>query len=104
MAPAEDSNQVKAAVTEEVAVHEDKFQTQQRSPITILSEDEGYLLEEDQPITKTEVKAEAGKEFSTLGNKAVRPSRKKNKLEVMEFASVKHQGRTVKMLGELAPG
>ena len=43
--PAEVSNEVKAAVAEEVAVHEEELQTKQRSPINILSDDEGYLLE-----------------------------------------------------------
>ena len=37
---AEFSNEVKAAVPEEVAVHEEELQTKQRSPITILSDDE----------------------------------------------------------------
>ena len=58
------------------------------SPITILSEDEDYWLEEDQTIAKTKAKAETCREFSTLENKKVRPSRKKNKVEVMEFATV----------------
>ena len=47
LTPAEFSNEVKAVVLEEVAVHEEELQTKQRSPITILSDDEGYLLEED---------------------------------------------------------
>ena len=99
MAPTEDFSKVKAVVTENVVVHEEEFQTQQRSPITILSEDEGYLLEEDQPITKTEVKAETCREFSSSTSKAVKPNRKRNKLEVMDFSSIKHQGRTMKILG-----
>ena len=46
MAPAEDFSKVKAAVTENVAVQEEEIQPKKRSPITILSDDEGYLLEE----------------------------------------------------------
>ena len=81
--PAEVSNQVKAAVAEEVAVHEEELQTKQRSPITILSDDEGYLLEEDQPIAKAEDKAETFREFSTSEIKTVKPNRKKKKLEMI---------------------
>ena len=102
MVPTEVSHEVKAADTEEVVVHEEELQVKQKSPITILSDDEGYLLEEEQ-VEKTEVKAEAYRELSTSGSKIVKPNRKKNKLE-MEFSAIKHQGRTMKMLGELALG
>ena len=47
LAPAEDSHEVKTADIKEVIVPKEKIQTQQRSPITILSNDEGYLLEEE---------------------------------------------------------
>ena len=77
--PAEVSKEVKAAVTEEVAALKEEFQTQQRSPLTILSDDEGYLLEEDQPVDKTEDKPEACREFSTSEIKTVKPNRKKKK-------------------------
>ena len=83
MTPGEFSNEVKAAIPEEVAVHEEELQTKQRSPITILSDDEGYLLEEDHPIAKTEDKAETCREFSTSEIKTVKPNRKKKKLEVI---------------------
>ena len=46
----------KTVVIEQVVVQKESIQTQQRSPITILSEDEGYLLEEDESIPKTEAK------------------------------------------------
>ena len=74
--PAEVSKEVKVAVTEEVAAPKE-FQTQQRSPLTILSDDEGYLLEEYQLIARTEVKAEACREFFTSEIKTVKPNRKK---------------------------
>ena len=93
----------KIVVTEKIAVKEENIQVQQRSPITILSEDEGYLLEEDESIAKTQVNIGTCKEFSTLENKIVRPRNNKNKVEVMEFSTVKHQGRSLKMMGELAP-
>ena len=104
MAPAEDFSKVKAAITENVVVQEEEIQAKQKSPITILSDDEGYLLEEDQSIAKTKVNIDSGKEFSTLESKTVRLRKKKDRIEAMEFCIVKHQGRTLKMLGELAPG
>ena len=45
-------------VIEQIAVKEEGIQAQQRSPLTILSEDEGYLLEEDESIAKTEAKVD----------------------------------------------
>ena len=103
LTPAEVFSKDKTAATEKVTVQEEEIQTQQRSPITILSEDEGYLLEEDQSIAKYEARFDSCKEFSTLENKTVRPRTKKNRVEVMEFAAVKHQGRNLRMMGELAP-
>ena len=44
-APAEALMDEKTVVTEKVVVKEDDAKVQQRIPITILSEDEGYLLE-----------------------------------------------------------
>ena len=41
LAPAEDSHEVKTADIKEVDVPKEKIQTQQRIPITILSDDEG---------------------------------------------------------------
>ena len=93
----------KTFVTYQIAVKEENIQVRKRSPITILAEDEGYLLEEDESIVKTEARIGTGKEFSTLENKIVRPRKKKNMVEVMEFAIVKHQGRILKMMGEFAP-
>ena len=43
----------KIVITEQTAVKEESIQVQQRSPITILSEDEGYLLEEYEFAVKT---------------------------------------------------
>ena len=60
------------------------------------------MLEEDQPVARTEVKAEACREFPTSESKAAKPNRKRNKLEVTELASIQHQGRELKMVGEAA--
>ena len=79
--PVEALSEDKAAITEKVV--EEDFQAQQRSSINILSDDEGYLLEEDQSIAKTEFMVDSCKEFSTLENKTVRHRRKKNKIEVI---------------------
>ena len=61
--PAAVSKEPRAVVIEKVDMPEDDFQTQQRSPLTILSDDEGYLLEEDQPIDEAEGKHETYGEF-----------------------------------------
>ena len=61
MAPVEVFSKVKTVVTEKVAVQEEEIQAKQRSPITILSDDEGYLLEEDQSMDKNKVKIDSGK-------------------------------------------
>ena len=103
MAPADVFSEVKATVTKRVDVQKEDIQAQQRSPITILSEDEGYLLEEEESIAKAKVRDYICREFSTLENKTVRLERKKNRVEVMEFAAAKHQGRNLRMMGELAP-
>ena len=63
LTPAKVSSEDKVAVLEKITVQEEEIQTQQMSPITILSEDEDYWLEEDQPIAKTEAKAETCREF-----------------------------------------
>ena len=91
-------------VIEQIAVKEEGIQAQQRSPLTILSEDEGYLLEEDEPIVKTEAKVDIYTECCRQESKAEKSKKKKTKVIAMEFASVKHQGRTLEMLGEFAPG
>ena len=75
----------------------------QRIPITILSEDEGYLLEGDELTVKAETGVGTYREFSSQEDKTVRPKKKKIKVKAMEFATVRHQGRTLKMLGDLAP-
>ena len=55
------------------------FQTKQRSPLTILSEDEGYLLEDEQQIAEAGLSAEACGEFLTSEIKAAKPHKKKKR-------------------------
>ena len=42
--------------------------------------------------------------FYSQEEKTVRPKKNKIKVKAMEFATVMHQGKTLKMVGELAPG
>ena len=79
LTPVAVSKEIKAAVVKKVAMPEDEVQTQQRSPITILSDDEGYLLEEEQPIAKAEVNAKTCKEFFTSEIKVGKPNNKKKR-------------------------
>ena len=100
LAPAEDSHEEKTVDRKEIVVPKEDIQTQQRSPITILSEDEGYLLEDEELISKAELKVEISKEIPTSGSKATKSIRRKNKLEVVELDAIHHQGKELKMLGE----
>ena len=43
-------------------------------------------------------------EFCGQEDKTVKPKKKKTKVKAVELATVRHQGRTLKMLGEFAPG
>ena len=52
-APTEALIDEKIVVTEKVAVKEEDAKVQPRSPITILSKDEGYMLEGDEFLVKT---------------------------------------------------
>ena len=97
-APTEALMDEKTVVTEKVAVEEEDVMVQQRSPITILSEDEGYLLEEDGVTFKDETGVGTYREFFNQEEKTVRPKKKKIKVKDMDFAIVRHQGRTLKML------
>ena len=55
-APAENLMDEKIVDIEKVAVEEENTKVQQRSLITILSEDEGYLLEGDELTVKAETR------------------------------------------------
>ena len=101
LAPVEDSHEVKTANTKKVAVHEEELQVKQKSPITILSDDEGYLLEEKH-LEKTTVETETYREIPTSGSKAAKPNRKRSKLEVVELTAIQHQRKELKMPEEIA--
>ena len=52
---------------------------------------------------KAETRVGTYREFSSQEDKTVRPKKKKIMVKAMEFATVRHQGRTLNMLGDLAP-
>ena len=70
---AETFSEEKNVATKKSAVKEEKIQAQERSPITILSEDEGYLLEGDELIVKDEARIGTYKECSNPEDITVRP-------------------------------
>ena len=73
---------------------------QKQSPITVLSkEDEKYLSDEDRVLVINEARVCAKQDIHThCDEEAV--SRKKT-MKVVEFASITHQGKVLKMLGEV---
>ena len=83
-------------------MEEEDGKVQQRSPITILSKDEGYLLEGDELTVKIETGVGTYREFSSQEDKTVMP--KKKKIKFKEFASIMHQRKSLKMMGEFALG
>ena len=82
LTPAADSEETKTVVEEKAAIPEDEVQTKPRSPLTILSDDEGYLLEEEQsqPIDEPEGRHGTCEEFLTSDIKAVSLIRRKTRL------------------------
>ena len=103
-APAEALINEKSVVTKKVAVKEEDAKVQQRSPITILSEDEGYFLEGDELTVNAESRVGTHREFYSQEDKTIRPKKKKIKVKAMDFTTVRHQGQILKMMGELASG
>ena len=87
-APAETFVDDNIVLTEKVSVDEEDTKVQKQSPITILSEDETYLFEEDKIPVIDETKVGTKKEFHSQEDRVAVP--KKKKLKVMEFASVTH--------------
>ena len=86
---------------EKISGEKEDTKVQKQSPITVLSEDEKCLFEEDKLPIIDETKVGTKKEFQSQENEVAVP--KKKKLKFIEFASVTHQSKTFKMLGELAP-
>ena len=103
-APAETFMEEKIVVIEKVVVKEEEAKVQQRSPITILSEDEGYLLEGDELTVHAESSVNTYRECYSQEDKTKRSKKKKTKVKAMELATVRHQGRTLNMVKELASG
>ena len=77
--PVADTQETKTVDEEKAVVLENEMQTKQRIPLTILSEDEGYLLEDEQPVDEAELSAEACGEFLTSEVKSARPKKKKKR-------------------------
>ena len=92
----------KIVFAEKVAEEEENTKVQQRSPITILYEDEGYFLEGDELTISTKTRVGTQREFYSQEDKTIRP--KKKKIKVKEFATVIHQEKTLNMVGEFSPG
>ena len=103
-APAEALMDAKIVVTEKVVVKEEEAKVQQRIPITILSEEEGYLLEGDELTVHTESRVDTHRECYSQQDKTERLKKRKTKVKAMELAIVRNQGRTLKMVKDLAPG
>ena len=97
-APTEALIDEKIVVTEKVVVKEEDAKIQQRSPITILSEDEGYLLEGDEVIVSARSRVDTHRECYSQEDKIESSKKKKTKVKAMELATVRHQGKTLKMV------
>jgi hypothetical protein len=78
-----------------IPVATEEVQNQPKNPITVLSDDEGYMLEDEQFIPEIKVETEI-KENTT------KPKSKIKKLKVIELASIQYQGKELKMMGEAA--
>ena len=102
-APAETFVDENIVLAEKVLGDEEDTKVQKQSPITILSEDETYLFEEDKIPVIGETKVGTKKEFQNSQEDRVAVPTKK-KLKVMEFSIFIHQGKNLKMVGELDPG
>ena len=93
-APAKTFVDDKIVLAEKVSGDEEDTKVQKQSAITILSEDETYLFEEDKIPVIDETKVGTKKEFYNQEDEVAVPMKKK--LKVIEFASVTHQGKTLK--------
>ena len=88
-------------LSENVAVKEEEAKVQQRSPITILSEDKGYFLEGDELTIYAESRVDTHRECYSQEDKIERSKKKKTKVKSMELTIVRHQEKTLKMVKEL---
>ena len=99
--PAETIVDEKIVPAEKISGEKEDIEVQRQSPITVLSEDEKCLFEDDQVPVIGATRVCTKKEFHSQDDEVALPKIKK--LKVVEFASVTHQGKTFKMLGEIAP-
>ena len=99
--PAETNVDEKIVPVEKISGEKEDIEVQRQSPITVLSEDEKCLFEDDKVPVIDATRVCTKKEFHSQGDEVALPKRKN--LKVVEFASVTHQGNTFKMLGEIAP-
>ena len=73
-----------------------------KSPITFLSEeDEKYLFDDDKILVTNAARVSAKQKLHTHYDEEALSKRKE--MKVVEFALITHQGKTLKMLGEMAP-
>ena len=73
---------------------------QKQSPITVLSEeDEKYLSDEARVPTTNETRVCSKQEIHTHFEEETVSQKKR--MKVVEFASITHQGKVLKMLGEV---
>ena len=77
------------------------IEEQNKSPITVLlEEDEKYLFDEARIPVTNEARVCVEQEFHTHCDEET-VSRRKS-MKVVEFALITHQGKALKMLGEIA--
>ena len=74
------SEQARTVDEEETATHEEELQIKPRSPLTILSEDEGYLLEDEQQTVLTEPSTETYGDFTTSKVKSDKSGKRKERM------------------------
>jgi len=84
-----------------ISDEKEDIEVQRQSPITVLSEDEKCLFDDDKVPATDATRVCIEQEFHSNGDEVALSKRKK--IKVVEFASVIHQGNTFKMLGEIAP-
>ena len=76
------------------------IEVQKQSPITVLSEeDEKYLFGDDKIPVTNEARVYVKQEIYTQCDEEA--MLKRRKMKIAEFASITHQGKTLKMLGEI---
>ena len=92
---------IEVLLAESIQDVKEDTEEQKKIPITVLSEeDEKYLFDEARiPITN-ESRVCAKQEIHTHCDEETMSRRKK--MKVVEFASITHQGKALKMLGEVA--